>query len=111
MRKTKKVIGMILIVCMIFTLGACGSQTKKYLGTWVGQAGGVLILNKDKTCKYQDGGDDDIETGTWRIEDGVLIVTGCLKYDIYAELGQSESSLLFEADSSRWKAELFIKNN
>lgn len=70
----------------------------------------MLILKEDGTCRYKDGNSDDTEDGTWSIEDDKLIVYDCMDYDIYADIENDSESLLFEADSSFWNDELFIKS-
>lgn len=101
---------------MIFIFGACGGKTKSYIGTWIGQQESVLILKDDGTCKYKDGGDDETEDGIWEIQDKQIIVKNCVyhdgqPYDIYADIDDSDESLLFESDNSHWNDELFIKSN
>lgn len=108
--KTKAVMVMVILV-MAMGLCACGSnKTDKYVGTYFGEQGSVLILAEDGTCKYSDKGDSS--EGTWSVEDHVLTVTGCssLKCDIYAEIDDTTSALFFEADDDAlWLDELLVK--
>lgn len=112
----RKVLAMILTVGMLISMCACGDKSKDYAGTWIGQGGSALILNSDGTCKYTYTKWDEATEGTWSIEDNRIIVKGCLSYhsedyDIYADIGESSESLLFQSDSSHWNDELFIKSN
>lgn len=107
--KTKAVMVMMILV-IAMGLCACGSKTDKYVGTYYGEMGSVLILSDDGTCKYSDKGKSS--EGTWNVKDKVLTVTGCstLGYDIYAEIDDTTSALFFEADDdASWRDELLVK--
>ncbi|NMA66902.1 MAG: hypothetical protein GX957_11830 [Clostridiaceae bacterium] len=110
-RGFKTAIMVVLTMCLVFSLTACGENTKDYAGTWIGNGSSTLILNSDMTCKYTYSKWKHAEEGIWRIEDNKVVVADCLDYEIYAEIGESESSLLFQSDSSTWNDELFIKSN
>ena len=89
MRKCKKIVVMVLMVCIVSMINACGEKRyADYEGTWLGEAGSVLILYEDKTCMYKDGSDDEIVEGTWDLENDILVVSGCLDYNIQSKLEQ-----------------------
>lgn len=112
MRKCKKIVVTVLIVCIVSMMNACGEKRyADYEGTWIGEAGSVLILCKDKTCKYKDGNDDEIVEGTWDLTNDILVVSGCLDYDIKSKLERTTGELLFEADNSEWIDEVFTKTD
>lgn len=112
MRKCKKIVVMVLMVCIVSMINACGEKRyADYEGTWLGEAGSVLILYEDKTCMYKDGSDDEIVEGTWDLENDILVVSGCLDYNIQSKLEQETDELLFEADNSEWIDEIFTKTD
>lgn len=103
-----------VLLCMMLMLTACGGNGKKYEGTYVGQQGNVLVLEKDGTCTYNDVGYAKTISGTWQVKDGRLIVHGLsyggTEFDIYANIENDSEALLFEADDSHWRAEIFKKS-
>lgn len=108
----KKFISIILaVVLMMVILTGCGSGLKEYAGTYLGESGGVLILNKDGTATCTWSNWRDIYDCSWRIEDGYIIVSDIkpLPYDIFAKIELSTTALLFDADAYGWDPELFVK--
>ena len=99
----------VLILCLAFSLCACGKKDK-YVGTWIGTQGTILVLNKDGSSYYKELDEQETSVGTWELEDEQIIVEECMDYEIYANCGKDAESLLFQADSSRWNDELFVKS-
>lgn len=108
----KHLLSLTLVVCLLFSLTACGSSKKSYAGTYLGQQGSTIILNRDGTCTYTEEDWKNAEDGTWSVKDKVLTISNIsrLSYDIYASVENSSTSLLFKADSSHWNDELFVKS-
>lgn len=114
MKNHKRILSLVLAMALIcaMCLSGCGGKEKTYEGMYTGSAGSVLELRTDGVCFYTDNGWNAAKEGTWAIENDVLTVSGVLKYDIYARLSDAnDASLLFEADTSRWNAEVFTKVN
>ena len=108
----KKIISIIIAVILVMTmLTACGGNMKKYAGTYVGQSGSTLILNKDSTCQYTTEILWTSVTGdcSWTVQDNKIIITGLADSDVYANIGDSSDSLLFRSDSWMWGDQLFTK--
>lgn len=108
----KKILALLLsaiMVAVIFT--GCGSDLEKYAGTYVGKEGTILILNKDGTASYTQTNWSKIDTGAWEIEDDQIVVFDVdgLGYDIYADIKDSATVLLFKSDHSKWNDEVFVK--
>lgn len=99
----------VLALCLVFSLCACGKKDE-YVGTWLGSQGTILVLNKDKSCYYKEVDEQEMTVGLWELEDGQITVEECVDYEIYAECEEDAESLLFQADSSRWNDELFVKS-
>ncbi len=97
-----------LILCISLFLVGCG--TPKYIGAYIGNDGSVMVLEKDGTGTYKAGKWKSTEPCTWKTEDEKIIVS-CeeLGYDIYAEISDSTTGLMFQSDSSHWRDELFVK--
>lgn len=108
MKKIRLTALMALLLAAVMMLAGC-SKEKDYLGTYVSAKGTTLVLKEDGKCKYTQLSWDESKEGTWKIEDDKIIVSGVLDYEIYAELGESTTSLLFESDSTRWNDETLIK--
>ncbi|MFG6350770.1 MAG: hypothetical protein K1W21_03915 [Oscillospiraceae bacterium] len=88
-----------------------GSIKSTLAGTWQGDAGSCLELMDDLTCSYVDGG-GATGTGTWDVIDTRITVdTGAFSYVIYGDLdnGYLTTSILFTADTSSWRDEVFTK--
>lgn len=107
MKNVKKRVGIVcMVLCMVMFLCSCGKSYKMedYVGTYVGQAGTVLILKENGECLYNTR-----RNTSWNIEDDRIVIdTGVC--EIYAELDDnSPLLLLFQSDSSRWNDELFVK--
>lgn len=106
MKNVKRVGIVCLVLCMVMLLCSCGKGYKMedYAGTYVGQAGTVIMLKEDGECLYNTR-----RNTSWSIEDGRIVIdTGA--YEIYAELDDNSAvMLLFQSDSPRWNDELFIK--
>lgn len=90
----------------------CMSLMKFMLaGIWLGDAGSRLELMEDLTCNYVDGHGPTGE-GTWDVIDGRITVdTDALSYVIYGDIadGYLTTSILFTADTSSWRDEVFTK--
>lgn len=114
-KRTHRILITVLVLALLCTLvlSACSSKESKYEGTYVGSKSATLILRSGGKCSYVQTNWSKAEDGTWSIEDDVLTVSGVerLGYDIYARLEGDSAALLFEADSSRWNDELFVKSN
>lgn len=70
-----------------------------------------MELMDDLTCSYVDGG-GATGTGTWDVIDTRITVdTGAFSYVIYGDLdnGYLTTSILFTADTSSWRDEVFTK--
>lgn len=115
MKNHKRILTLALVMALtcVLLLSACSSKESKYEGTYVGSKSATLILRSGGKCSYVQTNWSKAEDGTWSIEDDVLTVSGVerLGYDIYAKLEGDSTALLFEADSSRWNDELFVKSN
>lgn len=107
--KAKRLAVGILTLCLTVSLCACGKK-EKYEGTWIGSQGTILVLNEDGSSYYKEADEQEMSVGTWELEDEQIIVEECVAYEIYAECGEDAGSLLFQADSSSWRDELFVKS-
>lgn len=70
MKKFRKILGMVLILCLVISLSTFGGTTNNYAGARTREKGSALVLNKDGTCN-NDVCDDDKENGEWNIKDGI----------------------------------------
>lgn len=107
----KRVLPLVLCLCLLCALAACGGDPmKKLAGTYKSDRGSTLLLYEDGTCSYGQTKWKEFRDGTWKVEDDKLTVSGPLDYDIYAILRDDDhTALLFQADSSRWNAGVFTK--
>lgn len=71
----------VLILCLAFSLCACGKKDK-YVGTWIGTQGTILVLNKDGSSYYKELDEQETSVGTWELEDEQIIVEECMDYEI-----------------------------
>lgn len=115
MRKLRYMIG--LLLALSFLLSGCKSGEKSdedyteiYAGTYVGEYGSTIILKKDGTCKYKDSFTVNVVEGKWSVKNKKITASGFLNYSIYAEITDSETTLLFEAFDRDWRDELFTKS-
>lgn len=105
-----KSLSIILLIALVFSLCSCGNDTEKYVGIYVSTKADTLILDEDGTCIYTEADRNKSKTGNWILEDGKITVKNVFRYDIYAKIINDSTSLLFQADNSKWNDELFVKS-
>lgn len=112
MKKIKKTIIVLTFVISATLLVACGSNVQnKLIGTWSGEEGSTMVLNKDHTAQV-DGGAGMID-GTWTIKDGYLYIDRESYDDLKGKIPDGNfSSIAIESDEDdwgSWDTEIFTK--
>lgn len=119
----RRKIGVIVSLSLFFllVLSGCGnSQEDKVLGSYFGNAGSTLVIEKDNTITLDGGA--GITKGKWHIEDDIIYITervsesGNGKADIEAPIPSDKkvSALTFsqsDTGNGKWNTEIFTKTN
>lgn len=110
----RTVIGLAAGMLLILGLAGCGEAEDDYEGTYRGSSGNsLLILEPEGRAAYtqeRSTGGPSADSGTWHIEDDMLIVdVENLRDEIYADIADSPENLLFESENSLWNDEIFSK--
>ena len=83
------------------------------VGVWQGSQGSVLTLYENGECYYEEAYVEG--SGTWEVDENAVlhVNTSAFSYEIYGTLsdGYDTVSVLMEADSAYWNAEVFDKES
>lgn len=52
MKTVRRILAIVLILCLIFALSACSNKKEKLIGTWKAEDGYSFTFNSDGTCKF-----------------------------------------------------------
>lgn len=110
----RKRVALLLTVILLAAglLAGCGQSAQKVMkklsGTYIGMNGSVLTLFPDGTTEYYYMASEDIDKGSWNVEDG-LLSWSYQDYTISTDVSDPDTQSLYFDSTAGWTREEYKK--